>query len=306
MDDKIEIVPYKISFKDSLEPILNKLKHNYNLNEKTITINNNKTPSIHLALIKGSFVGLYKIWVNRFHPKSLYFTISVFPRYRKLGVGKALYEQILSLNSKHKYLHASIWSSNDSGRGFLEHLGFRLYRKTFEPSLELSYISQSEINQRTRVSENYRIKTVSEIKNTKNYPELIKLSRECYRISHLDNPMADISIKEWQEIFESDLLEEGSFVLEDDGKIIAFTNMHKTSESVAELGWRGVDFDYKDESSSIILALTYKQIEFAKKAQFKNITAEIDSTDKLAFELFNNLPFKSKEVIWLSYQKELS
>lgn len=306
MNDKIEIVPYKNSLEDLLEPIQNKIQTNYNLNKNPITIGNTKTPSIYLALIKKIPVGWYNIWINKTHPKSLYFTITVFPKYRRLGVGKTLYKHIISLNSKHKYLQSSIWNDNYSGKAFIQYLGFYLYRKTFEPILELDKISQSEISQEIRILDNYQIKTVDEIKNTRSYPKLIELSRESYRISHLDNPMASISLKDWQETFESGLLEEGAFVLEDDGKIIAFTNMHKISESVAELGWRGVDLDHKDNGNSIILALTYKQIEFAKKSQFISLKAEIDTTDESAFEVFKKLPFRTEEPIWLSYQKLIS
>ncbi|UUV18915.1 GNAT family N-acetyltransferase [Fusobacteria bacterium ZRK30] len=271
---------------------------------KEIYVNERPVDSVYIALVAGEPVGFFSMWLNNFHPNTLYFNMIVDKKYRRSKIGTNMYKYIESLGGGFSYLQSSFYETYLTGSDFLEDLGFKLYRSTHEPQIDTSRV---EINKQK--IEDYinkhdlEVLALSDIKSDNELKEVFKLAKGCYTQSHLDNPVKEVSIETWGKIVKEDLIAQGSFILKKEKRIIAFALMYENDQLGMDLGWRGVAEEYDFMRYESVEVLTNLQIGYTKKSGKRILYLEIDSTDKWSLEMMKFLKLK-KTNRWLSYQKK--
>ncbi len=272
---------------------------------KGITVDDRLIDSVYVALLDEEPVGFYCIWTNEFHPHSLYFSMIVDKKYRRRKIATTLYQHMVNLGTNFFYLQSSFYETSSTGSSFLRNLGFRLYRTTQEPQIETSDIIIDFEKMKDFIKEfELEVLALSDIKSENEFLHVVEIAKDCYTDSHLDNPVKEMKIEAWENLIRSDLIAEGSFMLKNDKKIIAFALLHENDDSTMDLGWRGVVEKYDFIRPRLIELLTKLQIEFAQQSNKRILNTEIDNTDKWSFDMlsFLNLEKTNK---WLTYQQRM-
>jgi len=303
---EVEIVPYQRKDKEFVDSILESIwgmePPDYPYGEEDFPANGRSLPSTYIAKVTGQPVGFCSIWRNEYHPSALYFSIHIHENFRNKGIGTMLLDHIKEINNDKLSLQTSFWETSIVGDHFLRSKGFKVIRKTIEPVLDLLHIENILASMRScDLPEEYQILNLSEIEDEVEYMNFITLTKKCYQYTHLDNPLGEISLEEWRRVVESDTVPDGSFVVMKNNVIIAFALLHENSNKIKDLGWRGVDSSCENNTKELILALTYKQLEYAHKQQQDYLNAEIDTTDKWSLIMLDHLPFANAPT-WVTYQ----
>lgn len=304
----IEIIPsseiYEEFIKDLIDrTILEERKTPYK--NKEIYVKGRSIGSIYIALLDEKPVGFFSIRINNFHPNTLYFNMIVDKEYRRNKIGTNMYKYIESLGSSFSYLQSSFYETSLTGSGFLEDLGFKLYRSTYEPQIDTSKIEIDKQRMKDYIDKHdLEVLALSDIKSDNELKEVFELAKDSYTQSHLDNPVKEVNAEGWGNIIIEDLVSQGSFILKKEKKVIAFALMHENDELGMDLGWRGVAEKYDSIRHESIEILTNLQIEYTKESKKRILYLEIDSTDKWSLEMMSFLKLK-KINRWLSYQKKL-
>jgi len=269
---------------------------------KGIMVDGELIDSVYIALLNNKPVGFYSIWKNQFHPHSLYFNIVVDEKYRNQKIGTILYEDMLHRSKGATYLQCSFYESSLSGSVFLEQKGFNLFRRTVETSLSVNdlVVDSKKIN--TMITNNdFELLRFSDINSESDWLGVSKLVKSCYSNTHIDNPVKEMSIKEWYDLVVSDTNLESSFLVKRNKMISAYALMHEDTDDSMDLGWRGVSEAQDKLRNMLIEHLTNLQIEFAQLNNIKYLNLEVDDTDKWSVDMMTYLNLKSKNN-WLSYQ----
>lgn len=303
----IKIIPSSEIYEEFIKDLIDRTileERKIPFKNKEIYVKDRYIDSVYIALIDEKPVGFFSIRINDFHPNTLYFNMIVDKEYRRNKIGTNMYEYIKSLSSGFSYLQISFNETYSAGSHFLERLGFRLYRSTHEPQIDISKIEIDKQRIKDYINkEDLEVLALSDMKSDNDFKGVFELAKDCYTQSHLDNPVKEADIGVWGDIIKEDFIAQGSFVLKKEKRVIAFALMHENDELGVDLGWRGVveEFDFIRHES--IKILTNLQIAYAKKNRKRILYLEIDSTDKWSFEMMNFLKFKKIDR-WLSYQKK--
>lgn len=304
----IKIIPSSEIYEGFIKDLIDKTiseEREIPFKNKEIYVKGRYIDSVYIALLDEKPVGFFSILINNFHPNSLYFNMIVDKEYRRNKIGTNMYEYIKSLSSGFSYLQSSFYETSLSGSCFLEELGFKLYRSTYEPQIDTSRIEIDKQRMEEYINkEDLEILSLSDMKSDNELKEVFELAKGCYTQSHLDNPVKEINVEMWGNIVKEDFIAQGSFVLKKEKKVIAFALMHENDELGMDLGWRGVAEEYDSMRHESIKLLTNLQIGYAKESRKRILYLEIDSTDKWSLEMMSFLKLK-KINRWLSYQKKL-
>lgn len=255
----------------------------------------------------GEAVGFGSLWANRFHPNACYFGVHVHPAHRGIGIGRALLERVTAMNQQNLPLQTSIWESGRSGARFLLQNGFREIRRTFEPILpvdEVESAGYAVFEHRCREA-GYEFRSLAELaREDGRNRQVAALCAELYQATHQANPPAAFTLQEWEEIIFGDpLLEAGCQVAVKDGHYVAISLLHPgDEEGVAELGWRGACEAHQARGRDLVLALTLRQVAFARASGIVRLTGEFDTTDPGALIQLEHLPFRPAPA-WITYRR---
>ncbi len=174
---------------------------------KKIYVKARYVDSVYIVLLDEKPVGFFSIWINNFHPNSLYFNMIVDKKYRRNKIGTNMYEYIKSLGSGFSYLQSSFYETSLTGSYFLEHLGFKLYRSTHEPQIDTSRIEIDKQKMEEYINkEDLEILALSDMKSDNELKEVFELAKGCYTQSHLDNPVKEINVEMWGNIVKEDFI----------------------------------------------------------------------------------------------------
>ena len=303
MNLDVEIIPFENCYGDFVRKLLNetwKQTVNYPYNEKLIRIGTSEIPSAYIVVSKNKPIGFLSLWKNSFHPHSLYFIIIIDRRYRKKGIGSFVFQYLQTLNIDLKKLQCSIYENSFAGDIFLKKIGFKLYRETIESRISSSIDSISQLNE----VESFKttIKSIDEGIPENEFADFLKLVKYVYSESHRDNPPGDFAIETWENLVNIGLIKSGSYLINFEGKVIAFALLHESDESSYDLGWRGISPDFDLHRSFLIKTLTTRQLVYAKQNNVEWLNVEIDSTDRCSMSILNEFQFNIGAK-WLSYQK---
>jgi GNAT superfamily N-acetyltransferase len=251
-------------------------------------------------------VGVASAWKNSFHPNAYYFGIHVHPMYQRHGIGRALFREIEALNVHRLPMQTSLWEQSFRGIHLLRQEGFEEVRRTWMPTLSVDSIDWNEYRQLEGLleKEGYRIIPLSEAVAKNCGPrEVANLCADIYQATHAINPPAELSAEEWERIVFTDLLAEGSVVAIQGDKLVAVALLHRHNErSGLVFGWRGVATDHEPNHRKLVLAMTLRQLEYAKQQGYEKIRAEIDSTDPWSMEMMGGFPFSAAPT-WVTYSR---
>lgn len=256
-------------------------------------LKSNKLVFKHTAYIEEKLVGVIMGWKSEFHPYCTYFRLLTNPFYSSNEIENKLFAK---LGKQNLPLQTSIWETAINLKQFYESNGFREIRRTYMPVLKVD-----SINDDLGIAYDRLIKTLKEILiNPTLKNKLLHFVRKTYEETHLDNPVADKSLKEWEELLLDDVLIDGSLIYLDslEQNIKAYSFLHKSAQPhTFELGWCGsVGFDF-------LQCLLRKQIHYAKSCNVHFILGEFDTTSPEAMFSLATLPFEPCPT-WITYQNK--
>ncbi|MFJ8067009.1 GNAT family acetyltransferase [Psychrobacillus sp. NPDC096426] len=239
-------------------------------------LKSNKLICKHIAYIEGKLVGLIMAWKNDFHPYCTYFRLLTNPLYNSSEIESKLYAR---LGKQNLPLQTSIWETATNLKQFYESRGFIEIRRTYMPVLKVDAVHED-----LWIVENRSIKTLKAVLvNPPLKTKLLQFVRKTYKETHLDNPVAEKSLEEWENLLLDDVLVDGSFIYLD----------------TFEFGWSGsVRFDF-------LQCLLIKQIHYAKERNVQFLQGEFDTTSPYAMFSLRILPFDPCPT-WVTYQNKFN
>ncbi|WP_391122214.1 hypothetical protein [Psychrobacillus sp. L3] len=244
----------------------------------------------HTAYIEGKLVGVIMAWKNDFHPYCTYFRLLANPLYSSWNIESKL---IAKLGKQNLPLQTSIWETATNLKQFYESNGFKEIRRTYMPVLKVDAVD-------LEIVDDCSIKTLKEILlNPTLKIKLLHFVRKTYEETHLDNPVAEKSLEEWEQLLVDDVIVDGSFIYLDklEQNIKAYSFLHESDQPYTlELGWCGsVKFDF-------LQSLLLKQLHYAKEHNVEFLQGEFDTTSPYAMFSLGALPFEPCPT-WITYQK---
>lgn len=243
-------------------------------------------------------------WHNKWHPYAEY--IRLFTDQSRSDCAENS-EQLLD----HLYTHAvkdKVWhlqypldSRDQETADILELNGFSLFRRTYEPSIEIKQLNKEYRN----IKPHPNTRTLKEIiEDEKLSKEFFELTTKVYDAGHIDNPRGSRSLNEEKETYLSypvDIM--ASLVgFSEEGEIDSYIMLFEPEEQSVEFGWAGASSDTKSEClrqlfKSVINDLQRKDIQL--------LEPEIDTTDYYQYKvLFSFLKFQHMDS-WNAYKKIL-
>ena len=268
--------------------------------EKTSTISNilksQKYEYLFAAKKEHQVIGIGVGWLNEFHPTAMYFRIYVSDQAQDgQKIADALFQQIkLATVQQDKWIWAG-WESDESMRTFLIRNGFRLMRKTYMPTLQISDVQQYLIN--AEQADNC-ISLKELLNNPAMKQSFFTLLKETYTATHQVNPVKHYSLKEWENILlndEPDL--EHSLICQENQRIEGYIMMHRVDSRHYEVGWLGVS---DSTEPTLLRGLLKRQLESLSEEGVETLELELDTTDWHAMKLFNFLDFENHKA-WETY-----
>lgn len=242
-----------------------------------------------IAVDGESVSGVGSLSKSELHPHREYINIYVQPEKRRMGIGKSIFEVLLSL-SKSKKFQAATSSKNTATVSFFEKCGFAIARKCYTPELKNNFLETS--------NKQIDYKSLNELSFSQK-EDVFKLQLENYREFHQNiNPLSDtISFNRWKEIILEELDQEHSYVLIKEGTleayILCYEGEDKESIDIGYIG--GKDTSKIDEYLSF-----YKQALNQLFTEFSSVEIEADNVDPFAFALLNEFEYDKSES-WDTY-----
>lgn len=252
------------------------------------------------AKLKGEVVGIIIVWENDYHPYSTFFRILIHPSFYQMGIEEKLLSTVDNNEELLRPLQTSIWETDYLLKEVYENNGFKEIKKTYLPTLKITDDLLIGAN-----NKDYRIRALANISSDGSLmKKLSKLVKRIYEQTHLDYPVAELSLADWERlIMADDLIMDGSFVYLDSTEtdVLAYSFLHYSEkEDRLELGWSG---SRDDQHMDLILQLVSSQIVYGKKYEFQFMEGEFDTTSKYAMKIYNSIPFPSGPT-WIAYQKK--
>lgn len=233
--------------------------------------------------------GVGSLSKNELHPYREYVNIYVQPDKRRTGIGKSIFEELISL-SKAKKFQAVTSSKNIATVSFLEKCGFDIARKCYTPQLKNTSSEPSD--------KQMDYKSLNELSFSQK-EEVLKLQLENYQEFHQEiNPLSDkISFNRWKEIISIDLDREHSKVFVKEGTVEAYILCYESEDiNSIEIGYIGG----KDTSKLKEYLSIYRQALNQLFIEFRQVEIEVDDVDPFAFALLNEFEYDKSES-WDTY-----
>ena len=271
------------SYEEKYEKQVSNLLNGYSLNWE------GKASETVIAVDGEKVVSVGSLSKSELHPYREYVNIYVHPEKRRGGIGKSIFEELLSL-SKAKKFQAATSSKDTATVSFLGKCGFAIARKCYTPQLKNISSEPSDKPIDCRALKELSISQKEEV---------LKLQLENYREFHQDiNPLSNtISFNRWKEIISEDLDPEHSYVLVKEGTIEAYILCYGSeNEKNLEMGYVGG----KEVSKTEDYLVFYKQTLNQLFIEFSNIEIEADNVDPFAFALLNEFEYDKSES-WDTY-----
>lgn len=255
----------------------------------------------YTAVYKDQIVGMAIAWTSAFHPYCIYFRILSHRTDQQMNVEKALLVKLEKDQTLKLPLQTSIWETTSGLKSFYKNNGFTEIRKTYMPVLKIEDSGSLKIAQ----NENEVIRTLTDISLDPHLmKKLTKLVKNIYEQTHIDNPVAKLSLDDWEHmIIADDIVMNGSLIYVDatETNVLAYSFLHHTEDNeTLELGWCGSESQHID----LIPWLVWSQIAYAAKHGIQFMTGEFDTTSKYAMKVLHHMPFPPSEA-WITYQKKL-
>lgn len=266
----------------------------------------------YLAELDGRAVGYahfnQSLWMN--HPGKLWVNVLVLPRFRKRGVGAALWKRLCRAIEKFDPLRLVTSTREDfcGGIRFLEKAGFRERMREWESWLDAcSFDPAPWARYARRVAEQgIEFKTVAELasdpaRDRKLYELEWLIDRDVPSVE----PPSKLPFEEFQKVWErSSLLPDGWHVALDGSEYVGMTNVFSSQADpkVYYVGLTGVIRSHR--SRGIATALKLKSVEYARERGVGEIRTWNESNNAKILGINNRMGFVRKPA-HISYAKEM-
>ncbi len=256
-----------------------------------------------IAEIAGKQVGSLRFFHNRFHYHPRIYSVSFADFVSGSDttlIARKLYDCLVKELQPHNplLLRTGI-DEDDPFYTVLRALGFRDYRRVYNPVLEVTAVNLESLktNATTFAALGYEIVRLSDLDwTTEVAAKLYALHTDVYSDTSTVVPATPerFSQAEWLAATVKDdaVIPEAFFIAVQDGEFVGFGNLFRGEiEGELETGTFGTRRSYRHHHREIMLALKAQEIAYAKRHNHKMIRAEIDAENPLILQICAELPF---------------
>jgi len=259
-----------------------------------------------VAILQDRVIGLASVWDNANHPGALRSGVVVLPHERRQGVGKQLWEALLTTCSDEQSLVTSLWETQVAGYAFSVRRGFHEIRRTYTTTLPIYPVDMDSVYGMGEelAKQEYRILSYGEASASER-AQMAALLQQAYVVAHAANPVRHFSIAEWSALaFSDDLLPWGSFAVMHGAACVAAALLHRGARpGEADLGWRGVADVHRNQSRPLMVMMAAHQIAAAAAHGITQLSLECDSTDPWSLEVLDGFPFRPAPT-WITLRRD--
>lgn len=223
-----------------------------------------------------NLIGVGSLWKNDVHPYRDYIGVYVHPNHRQRGIGKKLFNCLLS-RSQTKQLQTAVSSKDKIATSFLQACGFVCARKCYTPVLRKENIS-------VQIDSEYLTCLTFGEATREQKEEVLNLQLENYKEFHQAiNPLNEkIPFDDWKKIILDGLNQQYSFVLVEEGEIEATVLCYEDDGEI-EIGYVcGKDSENPNHYRSF-----YQEVIEKLFMNFETVSIEADDVDPFAFTVLN-------------------
>ncbi len=269
-----------------------------------------------VATISGKVEGWAAYWQSpaMYHPRKFTMNMAVDPLKQRLGIGSALYGQILAeLQPLEALLVRSKTRENMiAGKAFLKHRGFVEIYREWESHLQVAGFPAEPFKQ-------YIERAASQNVASTTLAEEAKLDPDCYRKLHelwyekiaYDIPLPDaytpISFEDFMTrvVKGPNILSEGCFIAKVDGRYagISWSQKFEKEPNVLWQTITGVLREYRGRG--IAIALKLRVVDFAARNGYDVIKTWNSSANDAMLGINHKLGFQ-RHVGWITFEKPLN
>lgn len=208
----------------------------------------------------------YAVRFNEIHPGAAYIN----------RTDSNVQEQVLQVKSEYPNHHLILRTMNDVNIEDYINSGFIEFRRTYEQDIEtddlIEFVSAYKYN------DAFITFSLDDA--------LIKKSYEVYQQTHKANPVKEMSLEEWKTHLIPDLDYDHSIVIKDKEMIVAYLLMYDAGDSSKDIGY----IYYRDnESKEKLYSMLYMKLIRLKELSIKEISLEVDNTDRYAYDFFESI-----------------
>ncbi len=264
-----------------------------------------------VAELDGQIVGEahYTQFEGMYHPQKFGAWITVKPRFRGQGIGKALYAQLLNALKPHDPI--SILSSTREDQthalAWLQKLGYEEKMRFWESRLDVQAFDFTPYAGKIEAIEaaGFELKSLKELESDpqykeKNYDLWLEVRQDVPRPGEI----SEVSFADYCKwVFESSyFLRQGFFVAIDkaSGAYVATSGLWKTDGDYLSIGLTGTRRAYRRKG--LALALKLKATQFAKEYGAKELRTGNESNNRAMLSINEGMGFV-KQPIWADFIK---
>ena len=189
---------------------------------------------------------------------------------------------------------------------FLERRGLRVSVETHMPLLVASDLSELEVTGWVdeATSLGFELLPMTALSGAAVRHQLTRLHLDVYAHTHEHDPPTEETEEEAEADFlGDDLVPEWLFVARK-GAVLAGVSSVRLDSPLPMLGWFGVTKDFAGVGAPLTLALTGLAVQAAGRAGVTELTAELDSPDPNAMQLFRVLPWQPGR-LWVTFTEQV-
>jgi GNAT superfamily N-acetyltransferase len=269
----------------------------------------------YVAEVSGRIVGYaeYHHMPNMFHPQKFWIWVGVHPEFQKQGIGRALYEKIISDLRALNAVRALTSAREDYPRSiaFLQKNGFTETMRTWESRLPVATFDLKKFAHYLERFSAYGFTITTLADELKRDPNCLKKLYELYELIMEDVPHPDqhtpVDFEHFlrYSIEHPDAIAEGYFIAKDGEKYIGLSNLRKSQDEPKDLyqGLTGVRREYRGKG--VAMALKLKTIEYAQRHGYAVIKTWNESNNVGMLAINEKLGFV-RQPAWVTFAKEFS
>ncbi len=255
----------------------------------------------------------YNHMPHMFHPQKFWVYIGVHPDFQRQGIGRALYERIVSDLLELKAVRAFASAREDYPRSiaFLQKNGFSETRRTWESRLSVNTFDFSKFAHYLERFSAHGLTITTLAEERQSDPNCLKKLHELYVVIMEDVPHPDqytpVDFEHFlrYSVEHPDAIAEGYFIAKDGEKYIGQSNLRRSKDEPKDLyqGLTGVRREYRGKS--VAMALKLKTIEYARAHGYEIIKTWNDSTNVGMLAINEKLGFV-RQPAWITFVKEFT
>lgn len=251
--------------------------------------------------LAGKKIGTSTYWINDFHPTALNFAAYLSPKITLAEQNQFFNQMITDIEQVARKKQKKALITYDYAPQLVFNTlatdnGFHLIRTTVMPKMSLA--KALEQTKAIKIASDFELLSLTALKKCpEQLTELAQQSYIDYQENHRANPVADLSLEEWQEVIYADQLLDAPLALRVKNQLAAYCFTFEDHPHELTWGWMGA---VKPE---LLEFLQQRQLSWAQE-KYQTLTGEFDSTDKLATRTYRNYAFELCPV-YETYLKKL-